>query len=191
MVWGLERACTGGQHGTCSAELWKESLWRTVGRALHAVPLGKPDCPPTDQVVPPIRPWEIDWGDSYSIWYHHLIQDIKHESFQPSLHSTWLNNRDQSRQWLHVSCSPPAYDCQPGSLRHPLIVSPIVIFTRVRALNLDQHLSLILRWSNGNRGSVSKSMCLAAHFPHTQITSQSLCRHASGLAKVCKHNTVP
>lgn len=77
-----------------------ESLWRTVGPAHHAVPLSKPNCPSTDQVVPPIRPWEIDWGDSCRIWYQHLIHDIKHESFQPSLRSTWLNNRDQSNGYV-------------------------------------------------------------------------------------------
>ena len=80
-----------------------------------------------------------------------------------------------------VSRSLPAYSSQPGSLRLALIMSPNVTFTWVRALNVDQHLVLVLVL----RGLVSKSMCPAAHF--LQIASQSLCSHAGGLAKVCRH----
>lgn len=167
----MERACTGGQHGTCSAELWKEFPWRTVGPAHHAVPLGKPNCPSADQVVHPSDLGKLTGvtpvvsGTSISYTTSNVSPSNHH--FIP-LGSTTETRADDGYMCLVVL---PAYDCQPGSLRHPLIVSPNVTFTGVRALNLDQHLILILRWSDGNRGSVSKSACPAAHFPHTEYIS--------------------
>ena len=125
LVRGLGRACIGGQHCTCRTGLQKECLWRTAGPAHHAVPLGKPNCPSPDQVVSPIRLGEVTGVTSLvprtSISY--MTSNVN----PSTITSSWVSNRDQSRQWLHVSCS-PAYGCQPGSLRLPPIVSPNVTF---------------------------------------------------------------